>query len=481
MPVGTVSLTIRDGGLGITPATNSNLVVHLGTCSLGTPNTLYSLSSTDDVVANLGAGPLVESGAYQLGASGGSTYLIPVTASVAGVAGAVTPTRVATSTSVMTTTGAPNDAYGLFVKVVTPGTGQLITSGAVGIQVSLDGGQTFAPQALIPAAGTVVLAGTGLSIVFTAGAANLDAGDVFTATCQAPFYGASDLQAAFTALGGLTQTWGLVHPVGYPTAGNSTANSTAAAALAATVSANMTTFANNYRYARAILDCPPSADADLMTAFAAFADGRVVVPGTTCPLNSTISGRKLTRPWAWTVVARLAASRVSVSPGRISDGPMVGVISLTRDERKTPGLFDARFSVAQSILGLNGFYADTGKTMAPAGSDYSLIMNGRVMDVACTTTRTALLQFLNTGVRVNSTTGTILEADARGIESVVNAKLRAAVVQTGDASDCTVQINRTDNILSTGLLRVKTRLVPLAYATAISEDIGFSNPALVLS
>jgi hypothetical protein len=177
---------------------------------------------------------------------------------------------------------------------------------------------------------------------------------------------------------------------------------------------------------------------------------------------------------------RLASVRVSRSPGAVADGPLVGVVSLTRDERRTPGLYDQRFSVGLTYAGFAGFFADLGRTMAANGSDFSFVMNGRVMDVVCTTARLAGLQFLNSSVRVNAN-GTILEQDARGIEQFIESAIRAQVVSQGDASDCSVQVNRTDNILSTQLLRIKVRVVPLGYAGSISEDIGFSNPAIVLS
>lgn len=482
MPVGNVTETVRDGGLGTVPANTSNLHVVLGTSSLGTVNTLYSFSSIDDITATVGTGPGPEAAAYELAIAGGSVYFMPINASVAGVASAVTTTRVASSTSVMTTIGTPSDAYSAIVKVTTSGTGQIVSNGAIGILISLDGGNTWSQQITLPSSGNYTIAGTGLSLSFTtASNATLDFGDQFTFACQPPFYSSADLNNAFTALGNDPRTWGFLHVVGYPTAGTSSANAIASASLASSISTSMATFANNFRWARCIMEAPPSADADLISAFAGFADGRVKIEATTATITSPITGRKMLRSWAWAVSARLAAVSVSTSPGRIADGPMRGVTAITRDERKTPGLFDQRFGVSQTIIGLNGFYSDIGRTMAPVGSDFSTIMNGRVMDVACTVTRGALLSFLNSTIRVNAATGTILEQDARGIEKFVESQLRAALVSTGDASDCSVQVNRTDNILSTQLLRVKTRVVPNGYAAAISEDIGFLNPTLVLS
>lgn len=491
MPIGNVTETIRDGGLGIVPSSISQTMVVLGTSQGGTANTLYSFSTIDDISSTLIAGEAAELAAYVLSVAGGSVYVMPLNASVAGVAGAVTPTRVATSTSVMTTTGTVYDGFNVIVTVVSAGTGQLVTSGAVQIKVSLDGGLTQGPAVIIPAAGTITgLYGTALNLVFTtAASANLDFGDKFAFTCQAPFYSATDLNNAFSALFLLPNTWSLVALAGYPTVGASAANATSSATIATALDTNMQTGATNFRYAHAVMQAPPSADGDLQTAYLNFssAQGRVKVEAGTCPLMSPLTGRQITRGWSYTVAARLKASRPSVSPGQVGltdGGPMKGVVSITRDERKTPGLFDSRFGVSLTYLGVPGFFADLGKTMAASNSDFTYVMNGRVLDAACTSSRAALLQFLNSPIRVNASNGTILEQDARAIENYVENAVRAAIgteisPDSGSSKSVQIIVNRTTNILSTSQLLVKTRVIPVGYAGSISEDIGFLNPSLI--
>lgn len=479
MPAGNVALTIKDGGLGIIPAASSNIHVVMGTSTGGTPGTLYSFGSLDDVQTTLVSGPLAEAVAYELSIGGGIIYAMPITGSVPGSSGAVTPTRVGSSTGTVTVSvGVANDAYQPVVQVVSAGTGQLVTGATVAVQVSLDNGLTFGQSTLVPVGGSFVITGTGLTIAFSVSATTFDFGDKFSFTCTPPFYSSTDLNTAFAALFALPQTWGYIHVVGYPVAGNSATNATAGATLASTVSAQLATGVTNFRYARCIMEAPASIDADLTSSYASFADGRVMVVAGTDIINSPMTGRKLTRSHAWATSARLGASRVSRSPGAIADGPLLGIVSLNRDERKTPGLYDQRFSVATTYIGLNGFYSDFGKTMAAAGSDFSNIMNGRVLDQACVITRSALLQYLNSSVRVNAN-GAILEQDARGIENFVTQQIRGAM--SPDISDVSVLVNRTDNILSTQLLRVKTRVIPVGYAASIAEDIGFTNPQLVLS
>lgn len=482
MPQGNVTPTIQDGALGIVPASTANITVTMGVSSLGTAATLYSFSDKDTVSSTLGTGPGVEALAMKLDVAGGPQYFVPINASVVGVASAVTPTRIATSTSVMTVTGTPLDGYSVTVKVTSAGTGQLVTSGAITIKISLDGGNTYGQNVSIPAGGTYVVSGTGLSLVFTtAASANLDFGDQFVFTCKAPYYSSSDLAAAFTGLFADVRTWGLVHIVGFATASTSSANATAGAAMAVAVATQMASAATNFRYARAVMDAPASIDADLISSYATFADTRVRIVGGTAVLTSPLTGRQTIRPAAWADAARLAAIPISESPGFVGAGGNKGIVSLVRDERVTAGLFDARFGCLTTIIGTAGFYSDLGNVMAAAGSDFSTIMNGRVMDQACTVSRTAFLPYLNSSIPVNATTGKILEQVARSIEFKVEAAVRASVVAPGYASDCSVLINRTDNILSTRILRAAVKVTPLGYASSITYVISFLNPALTLT
>jgi hypothetical protein len=416
--------------------------------------------------------------AYKLGVAGGSQLAIPVNPSVVGVSSAVTPTRTGTSNGTVATAGAPSDGYNVLVNVVSAGIGQLVTGGGVTVTISLDGGTTTSSPTIVPVSGTYVIAGTNLTLTFSAAVSTFDLGDKFAFTCQAPYYSASDLLAAFTVAIASPYAWTIAHVIGYPTAGSSAANATAAATMASTVDAQMTTAFNGFRYARAIMDGPPSLQADLSTAFVAFSSTRTRVGAVTCVLNSALSGRKFTRSWEWTTCARLASTTPSVSPGRVADGPMKGVVSISRNELTTPGLYDLRFGVAVQYFGVNGFFCDLGKTMATVGSDYVNIMNGRVIDVACTIGRIAGLFYLNSSIRVNATGGTILESDAVAIEDYVAAQIAAQL--NPDVSAITVQTNRTDNILSTQLLRLRIRVIPVGYAANIQEDIGFFNPALSL-
>ena len=492
MPMGDITESIQDGGLGIQPPSNAQLRVIAGVCTGGTANTVYAFTDQASLVSTLTGGPAVECAAYELGVAGGTILVCPINASVQGVASAVSATRVAASNGTVTvSSGTPLDAFSVRIKVVSAGTGQLVTGGNVAVQVSVDGGSTYGAITLVPASGAFTLrdpksTATGLVLAFSVSTSTFDYGDTFAIACQAPFYSATDVNNMYTGLLADLNEPAWVHIVGYPTAGVSSVNAAASATIASTVSTNMTLAQTNGQYLFTVMEAPPSTDADISSAFVNFTDRRVKVEAGTDVITSPISGSKFTRSQAWALSARLAAIRPSVSPGQTGSGlqpnspggPLQGVVSINRDERTaTTKLFDQGFGVVTTYRRLPGFYCDTGRMKAPPGSDFTYVMNRRVMDQACSNSRRALYKYLNCAIRVNSTTGLILDQDALAVEQYVEQYIRAAMGT--EFSDISIDVLR-NNILTSNQLQVRVNVTPFGYATSISETIGFVNPALAL-
>ena len=360
----------------------------------------------------------------------------------------------------------PVDAYSLVVTVIDAG-----ALGAGTFVYSLDGGNTYSAKILVPAAGVYVIPDTGLVLTFTG---SVGAGDSWSCPVSAPSYTGTELTVAMTAALADARTWGFVHVVGAP---SSVAN---AATLATTLHGLLVTAASQYRFARGIIEVPADTDGNTITAFASTATDRVSWCAGYATMTSPLSGRQVSRNAAYAVAARAASVPVSQDLGRVATGSLTNVGALGRDEQATPGLDAQRFTTLRTIIGRQGKYCTTGRLGAAFGSDFSLWQNGRVLDVACGTARDRLLQFLNSSVRVNAD-GTIYEKDAKQIEAYVDAGLRAALTQPGDASDVSVVVSRTANILSTQILPVSVRVLPLGYAKWIAVDIGFANPSLTVT
>jgi len=485
MTIPNVTQTIKDGGTGKTPAGAGQIQAKFGVSSLGVANQIYAFSRKEDLIAALGTGPLVESGAVALDVCGGPIYFVPITHSVAGTSGTVTPTRVASSTGTVSTSVAPLDAYAVVVTIVSLGTGQLVTGAGVQITYSLDGGNTVSSPVAIPAGGSYVIQGTGLTLALSLSTTTFDAGDVFTFACKAPSFSTSDLTAAWNAFfADATKNIGFVHVVGQAEGVDDAAAATASAAVAAVCESLATAADTNHRYVRVIMEAPDTTlDSTLITAFASFAGDRVTVCAGSTSRVSAVDGRISRRSSGTEVAIRAGIAPIGEDLARYNSGPLPGVVSLYRDENITPGLDDARFTTLRTFTGQAGFYITNCRLMSAAGSDFEFFQDGRVIDAACTITYAKLLRFLNDGVRVNKATaptppgpGTIDERDARYIEQWVNSGLRSGL--SGQITDAFITVNRGDNLISSPNLRTTTSVEMLGYAKTITNTVGLENPAI---
>lgn len=455
-----VTQTIRDGALGLL-ALGSELHVKVGLAAGGTANEPFISSDPQTIVDEFVGGELVEAALYHIARTGKPVALIRAAQATAGSLAAFTQSG--TGPLITATGAAPVDAYELRIEI--------LVAGAIGtstFRYSLDGGDTWSPA--ITTAATYEIPDTGITLQFPVG--DYVADELYSADATPPAFDTTTLNAAIDAALAMAEQWRCLHVVGYATTGAGSAT------IAAAVASKMTTAEGQFRYAYAILEAADDTDANLKTAFAAFASSRVMVCGGFAEIVSARSGRIYKRPQAWWDVARIMSVAVSRDPGAVADGPAdASVASLYRDERKTEALNDARFTTMRTFVGRPGFYITNGKMMAAAGSDFAHVTARQVLDVACRVTYDALLEYVNFDLLIDDD-GNIVETEARRIEKRVLGLLRTALITPRDASKVEFTLQRDGNILSTQTLVGQTRVVPKGYARFITNEIGFKNPAL---
>lgn len=463
-----VLLAIKDGAFGASQAIGELLAL-IGVATGGVVETVYQFADIPTLVATLGAGPtggpLVEAAAEVIARSGRPVLCVPVDPSTAGSVGAVTVTAGGLTPGVGFT-GTPKDAYAIRVKITKAG-----AVGTARFRIAFDGdnpnGPTYSEE--IVTAATYALGpmvGTGLTLTFAAGTYVLDS--VYSAACVAPSFSASDMTDALAALAASDASWRGVFVVGEA---SSPANSAAAASALDTWLGAQETGA---RYLWGLLQAPQDTDANLQAAFSSFSSRRVVVAAGFTTLTSQLSGRGFTRGAAWPAAARAMRLRISQDLGELAEGPLDGVTALARDERKTPGLDASGFLTLRTHVGYRGAYVNNPRIMAPAGSDFELLQYRQVMDAGCTVGRASALQSLGQPLLVNAD-GTVAELEAVAIEARVQAALVEALVAPGHASEVSVVVDRTVNLLTTKKLKLRLRIRPLGYVKTIEVEIGFDN------
>jgi hypothetical protein len=200
--------------------------------------------------------------------------------------------------------------------------------------------------------------------------------------------------------------------------------------------------------------------------------------------NVTVGAPRYRRPLAWALAARQIAIPPQRHAGRVRDGALSNVIVdstndptdgfVYHDERINSGLDVARFASARTRVGLPGFYVNNPNLMSPAGSVFSILPLGNVMDVACNVVHQVGQQSIDADVRLNPT-GTIYENEARTIEADLKGALQSTMISKSMISSATVAVDRTANVGSTSIVPVNVSIVARGYVLEEDITIGFVN------
>lgn len=472
-----VTITELDGALGVLPPSSGKLFALVGVSSSGTQNAPATYARVKDVVAAFGAGPLVEAAAHYIERYGKPVVLVRTGQTTAGSPGTLVTSVAGTSVVTLDTT-APNDDYEGLFRVVTGGT---VGTAGITFQWSLDGGRTLSPVTALGTANTYVFPGTGgVNIDFAAG--TLLAGDYVTFRTTAPCWNSTELGTALDALGNSAANWELVHVVGPIDATSFDTIETKVNAMAA--AGKYHGWIGNCRVPNV-----SESESSYLTAMNAIFASKTTTHGMlcagACKLTSSVNGRKYKRPVAFAVAARQASVDHEVNVADVNLGTLTGVSirdangnADEHDESINPGLDDARFCVLRTWDGIPGVYVNRPRLFSSDTSDYQLMPHRRVMNICHEALRAYFIRRLNKAIRVNASTGFILEEEALEIEAGALAAMRSTLLAKPKASGVQFALSRTDNLLSTKTLTGQARIIPLGYPEFVSLDLGFVNPAL---
>jgi hypothetical protein len=491
MPTGDVQITIQDSGAGSVVVPQSSVQVVIGCSSAGTANQVVATRSLATLQSQFGYGPLPEAAALAA-LAGGTVLAVKAATATAGTVSTVTTTG--GGTSVVTVSGSPNDDYQVQMSVLTGGT---IGTSGITFKLSLDAGRNFGPVIALGTANSYAIPNTGLTLNF--GAGTMLAGQYSRFSATAPTWNTAGIQAALNALQAspyAVSGWGSMHIVGVCSGAN-----------ASTIDGYLSTLASGYVFTRALVG---ARDAAMPTAWGGSGETESAWANALSSDYSATSAKRICasaghynmpsaypNPAAGTPRYRrslswaLAARQVRIPPqrhsGRVKDGPLSEIVVdpisdptdgfIYHDERINPSLDAARFHTARTRVGLTqAFYSVNPNLMSPAGSDFSILPLGNVMDVACGIVHTVGQQQINSDVRLNAN-GTIFENDAIAIEVAILSALNAAMTSQGMISSATVSVDRTTNVQTTKAVAITVVIVSRGYILQENVSIGFSNPA----
>lgn len=476
MTLSSETIRVLDPGLGLVNVAADTPLIS-GTCGGGSAaaNQLLSFSSLDSVRTALGQGDLAEDVAKHLSERGGPVLAIKATGSVAAVLGAVT--KFGTGTPTPTVAGVPLGRYQALVRVKIGG-----ALGVAQFDFSLDNFQpnfvnpTFSSQRFIPAGGSYLFVGTGITMTFPAG--TYVANDTFAFTAEPAHANASDLAAVAGAIpaGAAFAQW---------LASGAFTTATEAAAMATALGAQLQALFVKFKYSRGHCDFG-SADtaANAITAKAAFSDRRV----DPCYGYEIVSSGLALEGYAnrlaacsGSIAARAARVAPSTDLARYAEGSLVGTEYIYFDSNSDTTVDSAGISTLRTWPGITvGFYIANGYLAAPTGSDFIFWQYGRLMDIGCGSIFGAMLPYIGEDLRTIAG-GTLDPLEAGGINTAGSSAMRRDLLQPKNArglpglvSDIAFTVTLTNPIATDQTLFTTAGIRPRGYSRFISQSIGFS-------
>jgi hypothetical protein len=473
----TVNQTETDGALGVLPPSSGDLLSVVGISSAGPLNTPSTYGDVAALVADYGIGPGIEACARHISVTGNPVCFTRCDQTTAGTSTAIVFTGTGTSVVTQDVGTEPRDDYEVYFKVINGGT---IGVSGITFQYSLDGGRTLSPITALGTANNFAPEG-GVRLNFAAG--TLVAGDLATYRTTAPKPSTGQIATALAALKNTQIAWEICE-LAFPIA--TTEFDEIELDFASIFGAKkFRTWIGNVR-----IPTIGESEAAYLTSLAGFATKATKVGNLcagSCEMVSAVTRRIYQRPISFAVASLEASVKRHVNIADIDLGPITAVSIRDangnpkyHDESVNPGLDDARFTVLRTWEGEQGAYVNRSRIFSATGSDFYLCTHRRVMNLARATTLAYFRKRLAKPIRVSETTGFILEADALEIERGAKQRLSAVLGVDPMASGWNVVIKRNVNILATRTLKATTRVVPLAYAEVVEEDIGFENPVLRL-
>jgi hypothetical protein len=505
MAVQSVSTTKLPNQIAISPGVGNVLII-AGPSSAGPYDTLTPHSRASACQAQFGQGPLVEAACVAIEDFNVTVLCVRTHATTVGVAGALTTTRVASSTSVVTVKAGSvpygDYEFGMVVTKILSDAGVAMTTGTLGtdniyVKWTVDNFRTLGPETKLPDTATFDLSishdvtGFDSGIDLTCAAGSLTVGDTFIGVSTAPVVTTADIATAIVAIRASAANYefvSLASPLSDATMSTGVAGALDSAVVALAGSGK---FRGWVGHAPIPGDGDDDSDYQASTGITQFAAYGSTTPGLvlagaclqasrnpTWPAQYILPPSYVVAPWA---VKHLASQSIADS----DDGPLPGCqitdgngnpLTRCHDEAQNPWADDARFCVLRTWPDKQGTYVNLPRLMAASGSAFSNLQRLRVWNKFATACYGAYRPLLQKRVDYDAATGHILESVAQKLEDDANAAIEG--VMAGDCTAVRTRISRTDDLRADNpTVTVEGGVQPFAYPVSINLRLGFLLPA----
>lgn len=179
------------------------------------------------------------------------------------------------------------------------------------------------------------------------------------------------------------------------------------------------------------------------------------------------------------ILGRASKVAVSTSVARVADDAITDEAYFTDGEpfaehnNLIEALHTAGYILYRQFPTRNGYYVNLDQMAAPVADDYSRLNIGRVVDKASITAYSTYLNFVNDTLPVGED-GKILSGTVKYIENVIEDYVLNTM--RGEISGVKAEVDRSIDVIATGLLAVELSITPLATINTIKVLLKMSNP-----
>lgn len=467
---GDINVNVEDGNLTSVTNTGTGVQVKIGISNKvsTTPILIKSNMSPQKIVDKLGNSPLADACMDSIENGAKTIYCVPVKISLNGTVSTVAKTGESSGT--LEITGTPQNEYSIVIKVTESG-----NTNEASVCYSINGGETFTEEEIIPLSGELTLLDTGLKAKFTDGEEKENSfteGTKYEFSTTAPAMSNADIINAAENLRTMNTAFEFVHIVG-----------TTSTALWASISSIANKFLTEYKKPVFFICEGRKKNKDeelddyvteLEKAVRNISNYYVqVIPsyGTYQKMDGRIQDINL----AGIMCGLYCQAKESQSIGEVKSFP----ISCSKLTKLLPeGIEDyierldaARFATIRQYYGKEDYFVTSANMLHPDGSDFRYAEDVRVLNRIIRNIRLKALDELQVEIDPEDIDGSVAT-----LKEELTTPLEDAV-EDGIISRGSVDIDTENvNILTDESLYVKAKYVPKGHIREMNVTFAVENP-----
>lgn len=185
------------------------------------------------------------------------------------------------------------------------------------------------------------------------------------------------------------------------------------------------------------------------------------------------------------LLGRLSQIAVDKEPGRVKDGSLnandiylnTTKVDLNESNGAVRSIETKGWITFTNYVNKSGYFFTNGWTATARTDDFDRLTRVRIIQKAERIVYDTYLNEILDDIELNPDTGQMSTNAAKFYQQIIQRAIDDSLTANDEISRLEVQIDPTQNVLSTGQVCVDLRIVPDAYANEFKINLGYNNPA----